>query len=321
VTLLTSSFARHETFHPRVGWLSKAVHAVSVDGEAFQRESAPVDLGVGKNMVRAIRYWALATKVIEEQAGARSGLRPSMLGRYLLGEHGVDPYAEDSATLWLLHWSLLQEPAIAPTWWWAFNSCELVDFDQDRLLRAEGEWVSSLGWARPPSTSLERDVDCLVRMYARRPGLADPIDSPFASLGLMEPVPGMARHWRFSQGAKETLDPSVVLFVSLMQMLKSTPGAQTITVARLATGRGGPGRAFRLSDGAIAAALRTAAQQVRGVSVVSVAGLTQLAVHGDIVETAADTLHLCYGEIPEPATLGFSAALLIDRIARSPEEG
>jgi len=47
---ISPTFARHETFHPRVGWLSKAVHAVAGDPEVFLRDSAPVDLGVGKNI-------------------------------------------------------------------------------------------------------------------------------------------------------------------------------------------------------------------------------------------------------------------------------
>ena len=36
------------------------------DPYMFTRERAPIDLGVGKNMVRAIRYWGVACKVIEE---------------------------------------------------------------------------------------------------------------------------------------------------------------------------------------------------------------------------------------------------------------
>ena len=49
-------FARHETFHPRFGWLKKGFDKVSENGEIFSNDMAPVVMGVGKNMVNAIKY-------------------------------------------------------------------------------------------------------------------------------------------------------------------------------------------------------------------------------------------------------------------------
>lgn len=287
------SFARHETFHPRVGWLSKAVHAVQANPDVFLRESASLDLGVGKNMVRAIRYWAGAAKVIEEM-GRGLGAHASEFGRLLLGDSGLDPYAEDPTTLWLLHWHLLSEPVTAPTWWWVFNEVELVDFDIAQLVRGESDWIVSRGWAMPARASLEKDVDCLIRMYSRRPGQAEPIDSPFASLGLIEPVVGATRRWRFVIGAKASLDPRVVLYASLQYLISSAPEAQTVSVARLAGAQGGPGRAFRLTESSISAALRSLAGIIPEATLVTPAGLTQLVIHGDKEDLAARVLRECY---------------------------
>ena len=58
-------FARHETFHPRYGWFRKAYSHVAADPHVFSREDAPVQIGVGKNMVRAIRFWGRAAKLID----------------------------------------------------------------------------------------------------------------------------------------------------------------------------------------------------------------------------------------------------------------
>lgn len=41
-------FARHETFHPRFGWLKKGFDRASDDAEVFLRDDAPIRLGVGK---------------------------------------------------------------------------------------------------------------------------------------------------------------------------------------------------------------------------------------------------------------------------------
>src|SRR5689334_61712 len=105
------SFARHETFAPRFGWLRKGFLAVNEDPEAFLKEEAPITLGVGKNMVNAIRYWSKAFKLTVEFARSRNSRAniavPTWEAAWLLSEEGADPYLEDPASLWLLHWWLL----------------------------------------------------------------------------------------------------------------------------------------------------------------------------------------------------------------------
>ena len=113
-------FANHQTFHPRFGWLKKGYNAAATDPEAFSLRSAPVDLGVGKNMVEAIRFWALATKVIVRRPHPdRPRLpiyTPSRIGRALLDDHvGFDPYIEDLSTLWILHWQAISAPGVSKT--------------------------------------------------------------------------------------------------------------------------------------------------------------------------------------------------------------
>jgi len=63
-----SAFGRHETFPLRFGWLTKGVGAWLDNPIVFDEDDAIVKLGVGKNMVDAIRYrrtvgsesWAIA---------------------------------------------------------------------------------------------------------------------------------------------------------------------------------------------------------------------------------------------------------------------
>ena len=76
----------------------------------FGRSDAPVIIGVGKNMVRSIRFWGLAAKLLVEDPEAPNrrspGLVPTRVGHALFGEMGWDPFMEDPGTLWLLHWLL-----------------------------------------------------------------------------------------------------------------------------------------------------------------------------------------------------------------------
>ena len=127
-------FARHETFHPRFGWLRKGVLASVKDPDIFGAEDAPTRLGVGENMVRAIRYWGRAFDTLHD-AENRDRPRlartvPSNLGATLFSADGWDPYLEDPATLWLLHWRLLRPPCLAPVWSLAFNKFAAVEFTE-----------------------------------------------------------------------------------------------------------------------------------------------------------------------------------------------
>ena len=55
----------HETFSFRYTWLPKAVRALASDPFLFSNEeNAMVALGVGKNMVRSIRFWSQAASII-----------------------------------------------------------------------------------------------------------------------------------------------------------------------------------------------------------------------------------------------------------------
>jgi hypothetical protein len=64
-----SMFGGHEKFVFRDGWLKKGVDAVSDEPGIFSDNRALVMLGVGKNMVRSIRHWCLATNVCQETVG------------------------------------------------------------------------------------------------------------------------------------------------------------------------------------------------------------------------------------------------------------
>src|SRR5437879_10801917 len=57
-------FSGHETFPCRYAWLPKAYRALDGDPAGLSDdEQAMVDLGVGKNMVRAIRFWVQASGI------------------------------------------------------------------------------------------------------------------------------------------------------------------------------------------------------------------------------------------------------------------
>jgi hypothetical protein len=154
-------FSGHQTFTFRYGWLEKGVRAVAECPTAFSEEDALVRLGVGKNMVESIRHWC--TQMLEEDPEVKRNngrlLLVSAIGRRLLEDGAWDPFLEDDASPWLIHWLLVSNPRIGTTWEIAFSSFQRPDFAEKRSLEVFFRMVKQLpkfAWrtSRLPSTTL-----------------------------------------------------------------------------------------------------------------------------------------------------------------------
>jgi hypothetical protein len=71
----------------------------------LRSDEAIAELGVGKNMVESIGYWMRAFQLVEPDSS-----KPTEIGSKLFSARGYDPYLEDEATIWLLHWLLVTNP-------------------------------------------------------------------------------------------------------------------------------------------------------------------------------------------------------------------
>ena len=297
-------FARHETFHPRYGWFRKAYTVASQDGNVFGQDDAPVVIGVGKNMVRAIRFWGLAAKLIVEDPSSpnrrTSGVAPSPIGHALFGASGWDRYMEDPGTLWLLHWLLLAPPSRLPVWWLAFSEFNAVEFtDGDLEASVVARIGETAGWPCPNSSSLKKDVGALLRTYAPaqrsgRASLDDLLDCPLRELRLIVRAPTAGRY-RFVLGHKPTLPSAIVAYAALDYAARTAKGSRTATLSRLANESGAPGRAFKLSESELLEAIEPAVSQIDAVDVSIVNGVAQLRWSDDLDEVLTAVLDRYYG--------------------------
>ena len=163
-------FSGHETFPLRLLWLRKAYDAVSQheDGaprSLFTDPGAIIRFGVGRNMVTAIRHWALACNIIYEQNGY---YLPAALGNFLFGEDGRDPFIEHAATTWLVHWLIAGHAERTTTWYWAFNHLSSGSFDRETLAKPIFAFCKEQKRERTTATTIKRDVECFVRSYVPR---------------------------------------------------------------------------------------------------------------------------------------------------------
>ena len=249
-----NSFARHETFHPRWGWIRKA-YVATADSSVFNAEDATLRLGVGKNMVRAIRFWGHAFRALayerDEKRPRMSLSVQSQIGRAIFDEDtGWDPFTEDPGTLWLLHWLLLAPIECAmPVWWTAFNEFGAVEFTQQELSDFVTDQVGSVSsWSsRPHPSSIDKDVSW----------------------------------FRFVVGPKPTLPPEIVFYACADFLARTESGANTVSVSRLATEAGAPGRVFKVSEADLVELLEEAVRDVPHASLARPAGAVQLALADD----------------------------------------
>ena len=76
---------------------------------------------------------------------AGSGAEAVDLGELLLADDGLDPYLEDPATLWLLHWQIASNRSRATTWFWTFSHFHEPEFTREALTSALFKWTQTLG--------------------------------------------------------------------------------------------------------------------------------------------------------------------------------
>lgn len=290
------TFARHESFHPRFGWLKKGFDKSITDPAVFLRDDAVVSLGVGKNMVRAIRYWVLAFKVMEETLDAKNRLLvPTQFGSDLLSDGGWDPYLEDAASLWLLHWSLLQAPSFATTWHFVFNHFRHVDFTSEELLIALTDFISQkFPQTTVAESSLKNDVACFIRMYSSGGETTklneETIVCPFVELGLIEQI-GNSKRYTFRVGSKHNLPSEIVAALCLHYADATRPGLKSINLSHLLYNENSPGLCFRLTESALCSSLEEIAQLNYKVALSDTAGIVQMQFSSDPLELAREILN------------------------------
>ena len=161
------AFGRHETFPLRYSWLTKGFQAMKKDRNVFSSEDATVILGVGKNMVNSIKYWLQAAKIAKRNDKFPGVLMPTEIGKSLFGKKGYDPYLEDEATIWLLHWLIATNAELSTAFYWFFSRFHKLEFSSQECSSALQEFVKEHIKTKASSTTLKNDIAVLLRMYAQ----------------------------------------------------------------------------------------------------------------------------------------------------------
>ena len=248
------SFSGHETFPFRYTWLKKGVDAVRENPTTFSDDAATITLGVGKNMVRSIHHWCQVAGLIEHDGADPNNRRwfvPTNLGDSIFADGGFDPYLEDAATLWLIHWQLATNVNRATTWFWAFSIFGQNEFGRDTFTAELINWTERNTRNRISENSIKRDVDCFLRTYVpsrltKTTIMEDTFDCPLVELDLISNSPD-GNTYRFHRGPKPSL-PIEILAAALFEFWAAFSSENTLTFANIAYSPKSPGRIFQLDE-------------------------------------------------------------------------
>ena len=266
---LKLQFSGHETFPLRQLWLRKAYDAVAKssaftskslfsDGDEiasktlFSDDDAIARFGVGKNMVSSMRFWASACQIIKED-DLHNGYVTTEIGNLLLdSETGLDPYCENPATPWLMHWFLASTPEKTSTWYYVFNKIDQQNFDRDSVVEGIKNMARDNGQKISIAT-LKRDVDCCIRSYVPKAGGDSPEEMSEPLLGELGLIQQNAKgSFEFRRGAKRSLADGVFAFALLDYWQRLEHAGSVMAFDKVAYNHGSPGQVFKFDENTVA---------------------------------------------------------------------
>ncbi len=255
-------FSGHETFSCRYAWLPKAAAEVAKYPAIFSDEDeAMVELGVGKNMVRSIRFWAEAADIIRS---TKTGHELTDFGRdLLLGKDSCDPYLEDIQTLWLIHWKLTtNQNSLIFVWDYLLNHFHEPELYASTVVRALEKSLRHIQDKPISSGSLEQLYDVFLHSYVPTRGQKgqikeDNLDCPLVELGLLQHT-GMAEStiqpgrfeskYAFRREDKPEISQSLFSYCLNEYWSSRHDREQTIPFHIIVVGEGSPGQVFKIPE-------------------------------------------------------------------------
>jgi len=251
-------FSGHETFAFRYAWLPKAYRLLQQNQSAFSDEdSAMIELGLGKNMVRALRFWVEATDVA--RPGSGRGLELTDFAHEVFGPEGFDPYLEDTRTLWLLHWNLsTRSEGALFAWRFLLNHWPFPELTRSEALTAFARESARLGHSHSAIT-LSQHLDAFLHTYlsgrSGKVGIEDSLDGPLVDLSLLQPVgerqaDGGRREtiYAFRREPKPDITPALFDYCLADFWARFRDGEETLTLREVTLEPCSPGQVFKLPE-------------------------------------------------------------------------
>ena len=268
-----TAFGRHESFALRYSWLTKGYQT---EKSTFNDDKATVELGVGKNMVKSIQYWLKACQIADEN------MEHTQIGDAIFSDNGFDPYLEDEATIWLIHWLLVTNSELATALYWFFNNFHKPEFSAQEMQTALIDFAKEKLKVKTATKTIQNDALLILRMYTqnrtnKRTPLEESLDSPLSLLRLISHSPDGRQYFSKSESREQL--PLGILGYAIADLFIAKE-VNTLPIEELMYSKSGdiaPGIVFRLTENDLISKLEKLVHYIPGkFEIRETAGIHQL---------------------------------------------
>lgn len=236
------AFSGHDSFQCRQLWLKKGYDYIQ-SKKTFNDLDAVVKLGVGKNMVSAIRFWMKAFNILDSKDNLTE------FADRLFDDDGWDPFLEDEASLWLLHYQLIKTN-LASTYNIIFNEFrkEKIFFNKETFLnymkrRRETEDILLFN-----ENTIADDFGVFVKMYQGNDedntGVEDSFSGILSEIDLLkENGKGKDKLFQIENTERDNLPEDILLF----SILENQSYGNSISLNSIEYDNNSPGVIFAIN--------------------------------------------------------------------------
>lgn len=181
----TLKFKKNESFYIRDGWYEKALNTIAENENinVFGKNNGITMLGIGSNMVKGLRYWMQASKIINSSA---TKTELSDFGKVIFK---FDQYFESTFTWFFIHYNLCTNYEECPIFYGAFNS-DIKSFKKQDLVKYL-KTIFSIDGYETKEEYVEEDTSVFLKSYINEEKIINPEDNyvcPLSSLKLIRKV-------------------------------------------------------------------------------------------------------------------------------------
>lgn len=156
---------KHGSFYMRSGWGTKIIQAVNEDDMIFtpSNEQQAIDsIGLGRIMIKALRYWSVALGLTEENK-TQEGIQQIHTDLFdVINEY--DKYFQKNGSLLMMHRKLALNKEYATAWYWFFNEWDGNSIDKDEFTDGFHSYLAVNGM-KVKKDAVDKEFNCLKNTY------------------------------------------------------------------------------------------------------------------------------------------------------------
>ena len=227
---------RHESFSIREGWIAKGIKAIKKNPKVFSSQDATDTLGICNNMVKSLKYWMIATRIIDD---CSKSIKLSEFGELL---DKYDEYLDDDFSWWMLHVMMALNIEEFYTLNVFFNKCVMQTFSKENLFEIISKRLYSKNIKFNENTLVD-EINMIIKTYCIDEKIDNPENNfvcPLSNLELIKKI-GKNSYMRNKPSAKK-LNYLVVYFL-ILNLIKES---DAMSIDHMLNAENGPAKILNL---------------------------------------------------------------------------